>query len=355
MKGKEEFKKFINNIKPTDKIILTYDKDGDGVSAVTIAKVALQRFGLETETFPFERANIEDFIRHIENEKATHVIVFDISAEQYPIIFESLPKTKFMIIDHHKRYGSFKEVVIIKPNDVGYQKEPANYPTARLSYTLFSEIAEIEDLDWISAVGIISDASYKQWKTFVDKAMKKKKWEIAESIYESVPGQIAAMINASNAIEESRITEALEIMLTLDPKKILASDLEKLSKKVWAEVRKIAAQAEKKENVSHDGKLVMVEVRSKYKVTGFVSNLVSRKYHDSVCIVMTPSEGWVKISARCQSGEVAVNDLLIKSVEGFEDAKAGGHRPAGGAIIRQKDYAKFKKRISEEIKKYFRK
>lgn len=355
MKKIEQFKKFIKSIKPTDKVVLAYDKDGDGVSAVTIAKTALSRIGIEADTFPFDRSRIEEFIHHVEHEKAKFSIFFDISAEGYTEIFDSLPNTKFMVIDHHKLYGNPKGVLIIKPGDIGYKKEPANYPTARLSYTLFSELTNIEDLDWVSAVGIISDASYKQWKTFVDKAMKKKNWKITEDIYESIPAQIAGLINAANAVEESRITEALEVMLTLDPKKVLESDLGNLSKKVWTEVRKLASQAEKKENVSHDGKLVMVEVKSKYKIAGFVSNLVSRTYDKSVCIIMEPSNGWVKLSARCQSGEVAVNDLLVDSTEGLKDAKAGGHRPAAGGIIRKNDYTTFKKRLISNVEKYLKK
>lgn len=348
MDGFKQFTKFIKSIKKTDKTVMAYDKDGDGVTAVTQALVALKRMKIESEAHPFERADITAFTNELKNLKPTHVVIFDISAENYSEIFESLPKVKFMIIDHHKRYGQPKNALIIKPDNLDSKRDPAGYPTAKMAYDLFMKIVDISDLDWVASIGIISDAGYPSWKSFVDKAMKKKKWSPGKDIFESVPGQIAAMINAANAVHESRITEALDVMLTLSPRKIMKSDLFKLSETVWSEVRKLA---EKKVVSQLGGKLKMLEIKSEYKIAGFVSNLVSRKYLDSVCIITEPSKDWVKISARCQTGGIAVNNLLETATKGFEESKAGGHKPAAGAIIKARDYSKFKKNLISEMKR----
>ena len=35
----------------------------------------------------------------------------------------------------------------------------------------------------------------------------------------------------------------------------------------------------------------------------------------------------------------------VEAVKGFKGANAGGHKPAAGGAIREKDFAEFKKRI----------
>ncbi len=344
MKAVQDFKAFIKRISKEDKVVLVYDRDGDGVSATAIAKISLSRKGIDSKAVPSERANVEALINELKNLKPDFVIYFDLTGEGYPEVIDALPQAKFMVIDHHKQYGSPKGMLIIKPGKLGYKRDPSTYPTAKMSYDLFSKISDISDLKWMACVGIISDSTYLYWKRFVDSVLKAKKWE-NKDVFESVPGKVAAVINASNTIYESRIHEAMELMLLASPAKILKSDLAKLSETIKKEVDRHVAQYGRAE-VFLNGKLVIFEFKSKYKIAGFVSNKMSKKHFpNNFFLVVERSRGWVKISARSPLGGIPANSSLEKAMEGLRDAKAGGHAPAAGAAVREGDFEKFKKRL----------
>jgi len=346
----KKFKEFIGSISKSDKVVLIYDRDGDGVSATVLAKFALAKKGINSEAIPSERANPKNLIGELHHLKPNFVIFFDISAEGFQELFDEFPRTKFMVIDHHKKYTSPKKVLVIKPGDIGYKKDPANYPTAKLSYDLFSEVTNISEFRWIACVGVISDSSYQQWKSFVYSVLKAKGWE-SPDIFESVPGRIASIINFSNSIYESRIHEAMELMLSGKPDKILKSDLAKFSLVVRKEADKKVEEHKKKAEFLFDGKLIFYEIKSEYKIAGTISNLVSRLYPNSLLLVLERSRGMMKISSRSMGSGIPANDILVKSTKGLEGANAGGHAPAAGAIMREEDFPKFKKRLISEVKR----
>ena len=69
------------------------------------------------------------------------------------------------------------------------------------------------------------------------------------------------------------------------------------------------------------------------------------KEPEKTFIVVSYQDGNIKISARNQSGNVDVKELMKKGVKGLDASVAGGHVRASGANIRKKDLSKFKENI----------
>jgi single-stranded DNA-specific DHH superfamily exonuclease len=87
------------------------------------------------------------------------------------------------------------------------------------------------------------------------------------------------------------------------------------------------------------------------RVSSIISK-ISYKNPEKIFVMIADSgsnDGFVKISGRAQSGEVDLGKILKKSVEGFENASAGGHKQAAAASFPKKYLEEFKKRLLDNL------
>jgi single-stranded DNA-specific DHH superfamily exonuclease len=334
---------FVRGIKLSDKVVLCFDQDGDGISATVLMLKAFQRLKINNVHWvPFIRNDRMHVAEEILAWNPTHVIFLDVSAEIYDELMGKLVSKKVMVIDHHETHKSFDGVTVLKPQNVGFE-ESNQYCTAKLVYDYMSNLVDLEDVSWITAVGIISDMGQRTWTEFLRDVFEKHKFEMKDDWYETVPGKIAQIVNSATSVNPIRSDEAIALLLNSLPREILKSPLSDLNAEINAEIAKWM-----KEPIEsfHEGLLnIQVMDHPSYSIGGVVSNKRSTAEREKAFIVISVFGDKLKVSARSQDFKVPMNDLLKKSIKDFDKSNAGGHDPASGASLPSKHLEEFKKNL----------
>jgi single-stranded DNA-specific DHH superfamily exonuclease len=342
----KKYTSFIKEITPTDKIVICYDQDGDGIPAAVLMIKALDRLHIpKTNSVPFRRHARLDVAEDILKHDPDYVFILDVSAEEYPEFMSKLTNTKVMIIDHHKT-GTKSEALILKPENLNFEKS-YQYPTVKLVYDLMSELVNLEDVAWLVTVGLISDASADTWYEFMQKTFHDFKFKHKTDWIDTTPGMIAQIINSATSVNPKRTDEALDMLLNKSIVEILKSSLAELNHDINAEIKNVISNI--KPETSHDGKLNIVQFKPKYAIGGVVSNKLSFKEREKTFIVMSMYSDHVEVSARNQNGDINCSDLLKLSIKEFEDSNAGGHKPASGAAFPIRYLEDFKKNLESNF------
>ena len=342
----KKYKSFIKKINSDDSVVICYDQDGDGIPATALMIKSLNRLHIsKINTVPFRRHSrlevSEDILKH--NPK--YVFILDVSAEEYPEFMSKLTGIKVMIIDHHKT-DTKSEALILKPENLNFEKS-YQYPTAKLVYDLMSELVNLEDISWMVAVGLISDASADTWHDFMQKTFEEFKFKHEKEWINTTPGVIAQIINSATSVNPKRTEEMLEILLTKSIQEILKSSLAELNRDINSEIKHVIENI--KPEKYHDGALNIIQIEPKYAIGGVVSNKLSFAERTKTFIVMSMYKDHVEVSGRNQNGNIDCSKLLKLSVKGFNDSNAGGHKPAAGAAFPLEYLADFKKNLENNF------
>ena len=338
---------FVKSIKSSDRIVLCFDQDGDGIPATVLMLKSFQRLKIDNVHWvPFHRENREHVAEQILAWNPTHIFFLDVAAETYHELMAKLVNRKVMVIDHHETNDPFKDVIVLKPQSIGFEKS-SQYCTAKLVYDYMSNFVDLEDVSWIAAVGIISDMGQNTWEGFLREIFEHHNFEMKEDWYDTVPGKIAQIINSATSVNPIRTEEAIALLVNSIPREILKSPLSVLNNEINAEIAK--RMAEPIESF-HDGLLNIQVIKDpSYSVGGVVSNKRSVAETKKAFITISVFGDKLKVSARSQKYKVPMNKLLKKSIKGFEKSGAGGHDPASGASLPSKYLDKFKKNLVENF------
>tara|TARA_Y100000034_G_scaffold135071_1_gene205570 strand:- start:341 stop:1402 length:1062 start_codon:yes stop_codon:yes gene_type:complete len=342
----KKFNSFIKDLKPSDRIVLVHDTDGDGVSAAALMIKACQRLDLNcVGAVPFVRYKRMSVAERILSLEPTHVMVLDISAEQYEDFLAKMTDKKILIIDHHVIVDEPHGVLLLKPQTIGYEGDPGDYPTGKLVYDFMSQFVELSDVSWMAAVAVISDAATPHWQDFLNEIFMKFEFEENEDIFETIPGQVAKIIESARDVAPARTEEALDMIVNKSLKEILMSSLAELSKDIDAEVAKYVSDPELESY--YESSLNFYFIEPKYMVKSIVVNKLSFAEPDKTFVVFVPVRDLITVSLRDQSRKVDCNALIRQVVKGLEGADGGGHVAAAGGKALFQDFEKIKQRIIE--------
>jgi len=350
----QKFKSFIASITPRDRVAVVHHTDADGICSGFICAEALERLGYKpvlVEARAVRELNTS-LAKKLKQYEITKTVCTDLVLDQFITTVERISEfCDLLIIDHHPRRSDVasKSVIVIKQTDLGIDKY---YPASKLAYDLFSEVADIKDLDWVAACGVVGDVGYTQNKRFVDSVMRRHNVFPAQDLFGTDIGKAASYIGGAGSIVPNKIKQALRILKKANhPKDILKSELASLAKCLSDERDRVADYVLK--HAEKYGDLVFCIIESKYRVRGMVINKLSlgALTNKTIVLLLRVDDSYV-ISARRHDRKLAVNDLLERATRGLENAGGGGHAPAAGGQVMVKDLAKFKKnliRIQEEM------
>jgi single-stranded DNA-specific DHH superfamily exonuclease len=92
----------------------------------------------------------------------------------------------------------------------------------------------------------------------------------------------------------------------------------------------------------------------KYNITSTIASILSDETFREHTVIFASNlknkNGFVKLSARDQTGKVDLGGIFKKCSTEFENADGGGHPRAASAIIMKKDLEKFKEKLLAELK-----
>jgi single-stranded DNA-specific DHH superfamily exonuclease len=347
----EKFDKFVKNLKEEDKIALFFDPDPDGISAGVLLTKSLKKIrGKGVDLVLFQNhgeLEISDVnIGKLVEKEINKVFMVDLAADQYPEKIEKIALfAELCIIDHHKVYQDMNsdKILHIKPQMLG-DENPSSYVTAKMVYDLFSRHIDLSDFDWLAAIGIIGDAAWKRWRSFVDKVCEKNGLD-KNKVLESKIGHTMRAIASAPEFGFDVIQECFDVVND-------AKTMDDIENSSLIRYRKIIGDAlymavkDYRINAKRLDDLIFYQFECKYSIGSTLSTRVSFKEPDkTVIVIQDAGEEFYRISLRRQDGKVKVNDLVRDALEGLDGANGGGHAPAAGGRVLKKDLEIFKERV----------
>jgi hypothetical protein len=318
------FQTFIAGLDRAARVLILSHSDADGVSAGAILYTALKRAGLErTEvliTGKGEHAYTRGTRQRLEDSAPAALIVADLGCLAEPV----LPGVPTLFIDHHRPLGVPENGILIS----GYTWQPIPN-SSLLAWWLAATSAPVDDLDWVAALGTLSDLGDTAPFAFLP-AVKKRytaKW-LREA---------TTLVNAARRSAAHDTDTALQsILRATHPRDVCAEDTPE-GARLWVYRRevKVAFDEGKRASPVFSGKIALVRVNSPCQIHPLVAQIWRTRLPRYVVIVANEGyiPGWVTFSAR-SSGEHNLLDFFRQIDMDLAEGYFGyGHDQASGGSI----------------------
>ncbi len=361
----ERIDRFMMSFSPKEKIAIIHDADPDGLcSAVILSKMIGRLRGkpadLHYATRKFVRNAVSpEILNMLKKKKISKAIFTDLPVHESAESVKRLEKQcEVLVIDHHTFFHDITSdrAVLAMPQLLADDIDPARYPASKLAYDLANRHANMEDCAWIAAVGLIGDMAGSAWNDFLASVFEriklrpnKKDW------FRTDLGRVSELLLSSMIIDDKNIDYCYDsLMKAKSPAGILKDKkLFGLRKSLEKEISRWMKDAPKLMQKDDRLKLIWLEYAPKYHINSPVSTMLSLdpKYNDFAIILVEKGRDIIRVSGRCRSRRVKMNELLKNAVKGLRDAAGGGHIPAAGAHFRTADLQRFRQRIIDALGK----
>jgi single-stranded-DNA-specific exonuclease len=304
--------------------------DADGLAAGAVFGRALPRLGFtNVQVVPSGRGEsaFEDQARErLAASEPDALIVTDLGIDRSGV----LPNVPTLLVDHHRPEGEPPGAAVVS----GYDWEPIPC-SAWLAYELLAPLANIEDLSWIAAVGILSDiGDSAPW----DALPATKKRYTAKWLKEAV-----ALINASRRASTFDVDTPLRMLMQADHPRAVSENDELGAGKLRAyraEVNAQLAQARRQAPIfgsTANPPIAIIKIDSPCQVHPLIAQQWRGRLRDHV--VICANTGYLPGIVAC-SARTALKDLslpkLFQSLDLGDDAGTGfgrGHDQASGGHL----------------------
>ncbi|MDO8622845.1 MAG: DHHA1 domain-containing protein [archaeon] len=328
MANKSEVIKFIRNIKLEDRVDLIFHNDLDGfASGILFYDMLTERGCKNIGIFPFEITNNHSKeTKEINGEK---VIILDLALNIISPVISKLKDKKILYIDHHKT-----DKPIENPNVLEYRNKEGEYtPCSRMVFEL------IGGREWLSVAGTVSDIGYNypENKKFIDDFLKGNNLKFQE-FFDNTVNPLSYLL----IFLEKNPQMAFEIIKdTTNYKQV--ENLRKYTRPAEEEVNKFIEDFRK--NNERLGKVNFYFFKPKLNIRPYVITSISLANPKEIYVFACPENGKVSLSARNNSKEEDVLELLGKATQNLENSSFGGHVAAAGGYIQKQDLEKFKENL----------
>ncbi len=320
---------FLDRIAPTARHVLLCHSDADGLAAAVVLRCALERAGRHdlvlTPTGKGETAWSAGTLRRLGSARPEALFVLDLGSRPQPI-FPGIPT---LLIDHHRPLGMPPGARLISS-----YRWRLDYCAAALAYWSGMSLADISDLDWVAALGIIGDlgeeANLAPLPGAQERYGRKKLREAT------------ALVNAARRSAEGDARLAVAALRAArEPADIAHGHLPEAY--TLAEERqafRVALNEAKRAAPVFRDHLALIRVRSPYLVHPVLAQMWRQRLPGY--IVMVANEGYlpdrVNFSVRT-SLDANLLDFLQAFREGLDATELGhGHDRATGGSLRVEDW-----------------
>ncbi len=293
------------------KKVLLYHTDTDGICSAAL----FLRFFKGYAPLPLEGPMMDSRLMKMLMEiKPSLVVMLDLPLDQESGKLEKLMKeslnTKMIIIDHHVPEKDMNSGRLIHINPIF---ESGDYiPASVLVYRLLEKLGkDVRKLVWIAATGVIGDYAYQDCGDVLDEC---------EKLYPGCArGKYPKMAMLSKKLMATVIyhglrgaDRSLKIMTGSDKyERVLENSYFRgCYAKVEKEIRKAVSGFRKKAREYPNLDMFVYKIESPLNVASTISTILAEKHPDKMIFVIKDSKQMVKVSARCQMGDVNLNDLI---------------------------------------------
>ncbi len=326
-------KKFLSEISSRDKVAVVCDNDLDGFSSGILFYNYAKSRGAKVKSFVIDAAKSQDGVVK-QMKKFNKVIITDLGSNKISSILETVKEKDVFYTDHHPPDNSVPKKILEYRTLKG-----GNYPSSRAA----QELTGIER--WRGLAGTMSDMGhrFKVNDKYIKDSLKElgmTQKKFLENVVFPSNGLITYFYrNPQRAFQLfAKMKDHKEIKNYAKYTELVGSEIQKHIKLYKSKKKKM-------------GRASYYYFNPKYPVKSAVTTIISLKAPTKIFLFATPYKDKIKISSRCQSGKVMLNELLSEATRGFKNSKAGGHPRASGAVIMKKDLKQFKKNIAELTKK----
>lgn len=347
-------------INGAERIVLLYHIDTDGICSAKIVSEALSRLNKKVlDFFPSSPKMLKDngFQESIRKDEPDLVVIVDVGVEENEPLIVNNPGYKFVILDHHQitKDLSDKRVVHVNPKIKGDERF---IPASKICFDEMSKIIDIKDLDWVSAVGVIGDSGAIENKAFINKTLKKygfKPKDDKDYYFDSYFGELSNLINGAKMCKGNDGAEkALRILQESgDPHEFYnnAYELREYYNEVQDYLNEMVDNFEKYKEKYDNLELSFYVFAPKYMIGSTMSTIVSFKHPHETIVIINKKGNQATANLRRHDKKYDMGMVSKNSVKGLKHATGGGHVPAAGANLYEKDINLFKRNIVHEIKR----
>lgn len=318
------FNAFVASLARAARTVALHDSDADGVTAGVVWQRAFERAGFaqavrvtpDRERNPWTTVNKE----RVRACSPASLFVLDLGSQLEPII-ANLPTC---FIDHHYPEGVPPKATLIS----AYSWDPIPN-TSLIVWELCATIADTSDLDWIAAIGTLSDIGDKAPFAMLEAAKRKYKTKYLK--------EATVLINAARRGSTYDPEAAARALLQHpDPRALVNSEAEEVKQlRVAREEVKAAMNEAKKAAPVFAGRVALLRMSSPCQIHPLIAQIWRSRLPRY--IVIAANEGYlpnrVNFSAR-SAANVSVLEFLreIELSEG-EGYHGHGHDQASGGSL----------------------
>ena len=326
--SRQKFARFVEAARARGPLFVLCHSDADGLTTGAILTLALRRAGIAVETLATGKAGSawsDETAAWLANRQPGALIVGDLGVRSEPVW--TAGSTFF--VDHHRPSGLPPDA---ETNVVtGYGLDPT--PTsALLALACVGGLVnvEVEDLDWIAALGVLGDLGDKAPFALLGPAKKK--------YGAGVLRDATSLINAPRRSASGDASAALKLLLTVQHPREIASGESEETRSLRRDKEEVsAAYAEaKKASPRFAGPAAAIRIDTPCQIHPLVAQIWRTRLPKHIVMGVNTGyrPGWVHFSARCGKGTNLLDFFREHRPAGADARSYGqGHDQAGGGAL----------------------
>jgi single-stranded-DNA-specific exonuclease len=320
----QTFRMALNRFRTDVPTLILGHNDADGLSAMAVLARALRRSG-----HPFQARIVgrgenpwsEAMRTELSHAAAGGLIVADLGVREGEI----LKDVETVVIDHHVPAGTPGSATVIS----GFPMDPV--PTSSLlAYWCAAAIAEVDDLLWIAALGIIGDMAEKSG--FHEMEDARRRYGI------TALREATSLLNALRRSCSGNAMPALDLLMkTEGPKEILSGEHPEtgLLQAAREEVKR-ELEAAKRVPPKVKGNVALIDFNSPCQIHPLVAQAWRGRLRNNIVLAANTGyrPGWIHFAARTALDVDLIAFLRENAPPGADENYGSGHRQATGGALR---------------------
>ncbi len=317
------FQDFLRLVPADARCVALHDTDADGVAAGVVWQRGMERLGYRaTRVLPDRERNAwaEANRAALAASRPDALFVLDLGSQSEPVLAD----VPTCFIDHHKPEGVPHGGTLIS----AYNWTPIPN-TSLLIYDLLAPLVDISDLDWVAAVGTVSDLGEHAPFDLLQAARKKY---TAKYLKEAT-----ALVNAVRRTSQPDPECAARVLLAFDSPRALVTadtpDVRRL-KEARIEVKRALEEAKKAAPV-FAGPVALIRMHSACQVHPLIAQIWRSRLPKHIVIAANDGylPGRVNFSARSAAGINVLEFLRAVPLSPGEGNYGNGHDQASGGSL----------------------
>ena len=318
-----------NSAKP---VLVLSHHDADGLSAAAILARALERSGRQVRVRLLgrgENAWSPELASELRAQDIGGLIIADLGTRAEP----PLPGVATVLVDHHVPTGIPAEAVLVSGH--GMHPTPT---TSLLSWWCAGAVAEVDDLLWLAAIGIIGDM--EEASGFPELAAARGRWGI------TALRSAVSLLNAPRRASSGDAGPALSLLLKADgPKAVLSGHFPEtaLLQAAKAEVQDALATGRRAAPRIRDN-IALIRLNTACQIHPLIAQQWKGRLKDKVVIAANTGyrPGWVHFAARTNQGTDLIEFFRAHKPQGADPIDYGnGHAQASGGALQPAAWNQF--------------